>query len=320
MVDPLLYDHVMKVVKANPDLSKRGIAKLVGCSDSTVRKYLLTGAIDTAPEPDSDAIAEVDAQTLPDSVPLDYMEKVKIGLNESPIVHDMFSERGPVMVMADVHAPLFDPWWFNAALAKAKGMGAKTVVLAGDWWNMDSLSNYYPKQENAGWDTEYKISRALMALILRVFERAILIKGNHDVRVVKRSNYKLSFRQAMYGLFDGVEGIERLEVTNLDHLWVDSPAGMWYICHPTAYNQQPCATASKLADLHHAHVMTAHSHCVGQATSQNGMYHLIETGGLFDKDRTQYLQNSTTYRKWVNGYAWLDVNGRGHLVNEHWES
>jgi hypothetical protein len=309
--------------KANEHKSIRQMARELGINDRTLRRHMVKYA-DVAPDQEDVAVdIEAEYEPLPDRIPLDYLEGVKVGLVEKPIYLEIYSMAEPVGVCADLHAPLFDPAWVNDMIDAHSRIGVRKLLILGDFAHMDKLGQHYPKQSNIPYETEYTVNRALMGFLLRHYEEVYMIRGNHDVRIRRRTNYKMSFSQSMYALFEDVPGVERLTISNLDHLRVtdysalDDTATDWYMCHPPSYSTIPMAHAIKLAGIHNTNIVTAHSHHAAKGFAKDGVTQVIEIGGLFDRDRTEYLQESTAYPVWVNGYGAM-VDGQFKMNTPAW--
>jgi hypothetical protein len=312
---------IINFILEHPGLSFREYGRQLGVSDSTIRRHwnlaggdLAGGRVEILPE----AVYE-----LPDRVPVDYMERIKVGLVPPPLRFIVESDKNPVGIAADFHLPLFSPEWFNRMLDWHTQNGVKMLLTLGDFLNLDALSNYYPKQRDAGYDTERKTARATLGLLLRVYETVVLIKGNHDARLVKRSNYALDFVQAMDAYFEGVPGIERAQFSNFDHLLVTDLSAPhesspdWWMGHAKSYSRTPLGQAIKLADINRMNTITAHSHHLARGYSSNGEFVVAEIGGLFDRHRTEYLASASVYPHWTNGYGMLR-NGRLQLQGKGW--
>lgn len=215
---------------------------------------------------------------------------------------------GDVMVTADWHIPLFDVDYTNVMLDVAAAQGLKTLIVAGDFFNMDSLSRFEDKQENAGLERELNEGIDVMRVVLQNFDRVVYVWGNHDARLHKSLGLKLQFKNAMRLVFDALEGDElgKIEFTNLDHVWVTSNDEDWYICHPASYTRIPLTTARVLATKLNANVITAHSHHCAVGYAIDGERVVAEIGGLFDASKTSYLQRTTTFPTWSQGFAYLE--------------
>lgn len=275
------------------------IADRFGVNESTIRRGLDRRGIQR--------------QLLPEDQ--DFAERFKIELDK-PI-----RLSGRIALTADWHIPLYDANYANRFIKEARDREYKTLVIAGDFFNFDALSAYEPKQQDAGLEKELLEAKAVMRILLETFEKVYYLWGNHDARLHRALGYAMQFRTAMETVFGSLGGdaLDRLTFTNLDHLWVTTPAGEWYICHPANYTRTPLATARQLASKFNAHVVTAHSHHCAVGYGPDGMKVVAEIGGLFDRHKTGYLQRSTTFPTWAQGYAFLDEKGRLLVRSPGWD-
>lgn len=224
---------------------------------------------------------------------------------------------GPIAVTADWHIPLVDYAYANRFIEHATGAGYQTLAIAGDFFNHDALSAFDYKQASADLRTELREANNIMGQLVDQFEKIIFVWGNHDARLHKALQYQVSFSHAMRMCFGdiGEEALKKIEFSNLDHFWVNDET---YICHPKNYTQQPLATARKLAGKVQANVITAHSHHAAMGYDVSGKYVCVEAGGLFDASRTAYLQRSTTFPTWKQGYSLIDETGHIAMYTPNW--
>lgn len=280
-------DTVLRLKAAGE--SNRAIAAEIGVDEATIRRWLKKVEELEVPEFDATFVKGIE---LP-----------------KPLTH-----YGPAMVSADWHFPLFKPELGNDLLRTAEQNNIKTLVVAGDLFNMDALSRFEPKQEEADLWNEIQVTKGAIEVMLKVFDRILYIRGNHDERLIKALGYKLQFKQSIELLFGalGVELLDRITFSNQDHLWVkpypSAPSNLsWRICHPSSgYTQVPLSKARLLADKYDANIIAAHSHHFALGWDRSGKKIVAEAGGLFDKEKTGYLSDTTSYPVWVPGYLWLD--------------
>lgn len=238
-----------------------------------------------------------------DLIPLDIGDRLMIELDKPITLTESIG------VAADFHIPLYDPHYVNEMIGRFKDEGIRTLVVGGDFLNMDELSRFEDKQPSANLEFELKEAVNVMGILTESFDRIVYMWGNHDARIHKALGMKLQFKSAMRMVFDGLgkDVLTKIEFTNLDHVWWkgDEDADPWYICHPANYNRVPLTTARVIAAKLSVNVLTAHSHhcAVGYAT--DGVHVVAEIGGLFDKEKTAYLQRTTTFPSWTQGYALL---------------
>jgi predicted phosphodiesterase len=266
-------------------MSNRAIGRTLGVDEKTVRRGLMRAGYKRF------------------LVPLDIEDRFAFSLDKPITIEDPI-----VTITADWHIPLYDPNYVNDMIERSRAAGSKTLLIAGDFFNFDALSAYDPKQEEAGLELELTEGTAVMRVLLETFDRIVYVWGNHDARLHKALGFAIQFKQAMRMVFGnlGDEALQRLEFTNLDHCWIKQGDGRdWYVCHPQSYNKAPLTTARALAAKENANVITAHSHhcAIGYATDGDKV--VCEIGGLFDRHKTAYLQRSTTYPTWVQGFSIL---------------
>lgn len=246
-------------------------------------------------------------------LPEDHPTRYEFDL-DTPIVVE-----GDAMVTADWHIPLYDPKVVNTMIDKARDEGLTNLIIGGDFWNFDALSQYDPKQSDAGLEREWHEGIAVMRVLLETFENIYYVWGNHDARLHKALGYKMRFADAMRMVFGllGDEALDRFTFTNLDHVILASGGERFYICHPANYTSVPLNSARKIANKVNMNVITAHSHHAAVGLAEDGQKIVIEAGGLFDRTKTAYLKRSTTFPTWAQGYVWIK-DGVPHVYSPRW--
>lgn len=221
--------------------------------------------------------------------------------------------KGDWAVTADWHVPLYDAKLVNMFLDDAKPY--KNLLIAGDYLNGDSLSQYMPKQKSAGLDKEIKEARSLMEVLCSNFSQIVFLKGNHDYRYTKAAEYRESFVDSMKQVFDGINRHNcTLRFSNLDHCYLTSNNQKYYIAHPTSYSKNPLNNPGSIAEIKKCHTLTAHTHHCAMGWSACGEYVIGELGGFFNIAQTEYLQSTTTYPNWCNGY-WFIRKGKPEMIS-----
>ena len=221
--------------------------------------------------------------------------------------------KGDWAVTADWHVPLYDAALVNEFLQEAESYS--NLLIAGDFLNGDSLSQYYPKQKSAGIEKELSEARNLMEILCANFKNIVFIKGNHDYRYTKSAEYRESFVDSMKQVFDGIDKSgSKLVFSNLDHCYLTSNKQKYFIAHPTTYSKNPLNNPLAISDVQKCHTLTAHTHHCAMGWSPCGEYVIGELGGFFNIPQTEYLQGTTTYPNWCNGY-WFINNGKAQMVS-----
>lgn len=282
-----MSDHnaIVDYACSNPTKSNYRIAEVFGCHEKTVRTALKE--------------AGYKRHLLPvDQTPGRFAFEM-----DQPLM--LYDE--DVMITADWHIPLYDPVYVNGMIEQAREFAIKKLVIAGDFFNFDALSQYEPKHDEAGLEREWKEGLGVMQVLLETFDTIFYLWGNHDERLNRALGHKMRFAEAMrmtFGLI-GEQLIERIEFTNLDHMWVHNGIKSFYICHPANYSRVPLSTPRALAAKMGSTVICAHAHHAAVGYAADGHNLAVEAGGLFDAHKTAYLQRSTTFPRWTQGYAML---------------
>lgn len=262
------------------------------------------------------------AKYTPHLIPAPIIRKLDIAL-EQPIRLDV-RKQGAGAITSDWHHPVTDYGLVNTFIDHARDIGATNwLIVAGDWFNVDSLSSFDFKQDDANLVKEIYGSTQTMERLLETFDKVYLSWGNHDARVHKALGYKVPFTTAMRFMFSDLDPAlfdDRIVLSNLDNIIVDSPRGPLLVAHPKAYSSVPLTNARKLASKHLMHVFTGHSHHTAIGHDVSGEFTCGEIGGFFDRKKVAYLQRTTTFPNWQNGYGFMDVDGFPVIEGVGWSS
>ena len=221
--------------------------------------------------------------------------------------------KGDWAVTADWHVPLYDAKLVNEFLDASDGYG--NLLIAGDFLNGDSLSQYYPKQKSAGYDKEVEEARNLMETLCQNFKNIVFLKGNHDYRFTKTTEYRETFVETMEKLFTGINrNGARIKFSNLDNCYLTSNKQRYYIAHPTTYSRSPLNNPLAICVTQKCHTLTAHTHHCAMGWDPSGAYVVGELGGFFNIQQTEYLQGTTTFPNWCNGY-WFIKAGIPYMIS-----
>lgn len=279
-------------------LSNVEIAKSLGVNEASVRRGLAA------------------VHYNPHHMPLELMEDMSL-LLDKPLSHDV-AALGGVVVTADWHHPLTDYALVNQLVDHASEIGAKYLIVAGDWWNLDAMSVFDAKQDTANLKRELSYSTAAMEKVASLFEKVYFTWGNHDNRFVKLLQYKLDFSKSMRLLFAELapEIVDKIVFSNLDYMNILTPNGQYRVSHPKSYSRVPLYNPRNQASKFHMHALSGHTHHFALGFDMSGNYYAAELGGLHKKDTVEYLQRTTNYPVWNQGYAIVDKLGHLHMEGE----
>lgn len=304
--------EIAQVVKLRDekDLTFPEIAKAMGFSESTAkRRYrasiLLQTAVATTNGTDI-AFPTAEELKLPEIG--DYLTEDK-----QPIERFRPLQRfGDAVVIFDLHIPLHDPRLLNRMINAARVHDIRSLIIGGDFFHMDTFGSFLPYQPEASLGVERVDGNVVMKTLLRHFDEIDVIWGNHDFRLVKKLGFQKSFEDCMRWMLSGLSEDEhkKIRVSDLDYMYY-YPGGeigqshAYRICHPRDFSSVPLNVGRKLATKYNCSIMCGHSHHFAMGTAINGYDIVIEGGGFFDKNRTEYIQKTTTHHEWVQGFTFF---------------
>lgn len=298
--------EVMTLRDQEPPVTFKEIAERLGFSESTAKRRYTAGTLATA----ANQVLEMeDDEPLPTREPLDIKvtgpflpeDLLPEIVRFKPVeIHD-----DNVIVTSDWHLPLFDAKLVNRMIADARAYNVKRLIINGDYWNMDTFGHFKPGQPEGDWENyERPVGNLVMKTLLESFEEIIIGWGNHDHRLAKKNGFKYSFEECMRWAFDSLSDDEwsRLTISELDYMHLFAGGRKYRVCHPKNFSTLPLSVARSLAEKHHCSVITGHSHHIAMGMARDGTNIVIECGGFYSKDHTEYVQKTSKFHEWAKGY------------------
>lgn len=207
-----------------------------------------------------------------------------------------------VAITSDYHIPFYDNDLLNQLLTVPEEHGTTDLIIAGDFFDCDDYSRFTHLTPPACFDSECEEVKKVLNRILNVFTNVYICRGNHEKRFIDMNAGKINMPQMFalcrpsYMSEDAWE--ERVHITRDDHihLFQKDSNGMqlWLCCHPKNYRQINLSVGKDLAAKHQCHVIVAHGHQWAQGYDRSGTFHLLDGGGLFDRDALAYLRDTAT--------------------------
>ena len=214
------------------------------------------------------------------------------------------------MVSCDYHAPFHSAKMTNYLLMIAQKFGIKKHALIGDLFDMDWAKKWYSDSSPGFVFEKEKVGPLLDAL--GYFEMNFLIRGNHENRVGRLTDGKLT-AESLYELYGGDSWKKSFRFTTFDKVSM----GKWSMFHPKSYSQITTSVAKRLAEKFRANVINTHGHLVGYGYDRSGTYEVIDIGGMFDRDKIEYINMvTTTHPMWKNGFAMIRKGKMTHFREE----
>lgn len=229
--------------------------------------------------------------------------------------------KGDCALTSDWHSPYFSMKWLKRLLAVCTKMEINQLAIVGDLFDLKWISQYLVRDRRGSLEEEFRITISLLQVLLRFFDRVYWSKGNHDDRILSA----LQGHDILPVMADLISEKEQGELitTPSSTIFLNE---RWRLEHPKTYSRDAAKVASSLAAILHRNVACAHGHFIGYKHDVSGKYIGIDLGGIFDRDKQEYLHlgGITTHPRWNPGF-WIYRNGKPEpfddaLVNwKEWE-
>lgn len=216
---------------------------------------------------------------------------------------EFFIESRSTIVGGDIHNPQHS--W--DMIDQACNEGCKVFIDNGDFWNLDSMSEFQRKQANADFKTEIACGRMILRRLLDSFQDVILIPGNHGNRINKATGQVMTIKY-LVDVVVAEKDKDRVHVTDRDYVYLDDGVRRWRICHGREYSRKPGTKAQLMGEKYNCSVILGHSHILSCKQVFKGMvdHYYIDGGCMLDFNKVEYENmNTSTFTNWANGYVRL---------------
>jgi len=253
---------------------------------------------------------------------------------ENTLPEELILPYSDCIVMGDSHMPYIHKQALIDMLVRAKELDIKTLVLNGDALDFDWCS-YYASMSAPSTIQEVKYHERviydIMHALCGVFDKIIIIKGNHDDRIMARLDQRLGIK-SVWKMFlcpdDDWTDREGNKLPNLLNKCIiterfyaimeGGPTGDWLFTHQKNYSSIVGRVASRLSAMKDINICCGHQHHLGSVTSDSDKAHYAIDGGcMFDTSKIEYKNmRHTLHKKSVVG--WVEIVD-GEPRTRHWE-
>lgn len=219
---------------------------------------------------------------------------------------------GDAVIISDVQAPTVNIDIANRVIPAAQYFEVqKKLVILGDFINADWRSSYPTLTSLPSGRYEIETAQALIKEWLTWFEEIYWFPGNHEDRWLKDNAGHLDMVH-LKRLLGPVES--KIITSNLDHCWLNTKMGKWFLCHGTSYSVDQLKYANDMAQKYQAHVLIGHQHHLAMGWDRFKRYIIIDNGGLFEPDKMAYVKMRANKRpNMMQGFT-IIKDGYPHLL------
>ena len=221
---------------------------------------------------------------------------------------------GDWVICGDVHLPTTDFALAERMLETARELDMRRLLIVGDLCNFEAFSKYEHLVPPPAFETEIRVAVRLMARLAQHFEEILLVLGNHEHRLLRRSNGNIN--ATMLGHILNAAG-GKLRVSPYSHAVIESGGQKWRATHQRNYSRVKGRLADQLAQKYQANILSFHQHHVSVQRDTWNRYTVIDAGGLYDDSKMGYVKLvDSNMPVMARGFVLL-VGGVGHLFTPY---
>ena len=212
------------------------------------------------------------------------------------------------LVICDLHCPAHDPaLLFAACKFASQKMGARKVILGGDFLDMGSLSSYTQTGHRRRLIDDVDVLRKILGIMRSQFSlEPICILGNHEQRWNRIMDPDVSADEFLRLAFTDVQ-VSRYE-------WCSLTSGdkEWHVDHGTG-GSNPVLHGNRLAARLHKNVLLGHMHKSHDTRDYSGRFQVLASGTCCDPTRIRYVSERIQASAWVQGVTVIQ-DGFGRVL------
>ncbi len=193
---------------------------------------------------------------------------------------------GDGMIVGDVHVPTtdYDICHRMAVVALNFLQEPRQLIVAGDMFNLDFLSVYPPISKTPEWKREKLTARALLKEWLTVFDRILIITGNHDRRITKATAGHMTTED----LIDMVYQDKRIVTSEWGHCILKSGDRSFRVTHGRNYSVNTGTVGNDLSHKFEMNIISHHQHHASISLDRFKRYIVVDNAALVKAESLAY--------------------------------
>jgi hypothetical protein len=212
------------------------------------------------------------------------------------------------IIAGDWHIPLHRHEYIKIMLEYAKKHNIDDIIVNGDFFDCLSFSTFLKGHVEMSWSDEKAIAKRYLDDLCWQFNMVYFTIGNHEIRWSRKLD-GIDKPESIFKLLDG--DYNNYQVTPNDYLLLNDE---YYVCHPFNSSTVPFSVANRLSMKYEKSIVSGHCHRIGLTKSFSGKHWVIESGGLFDRHKMEYVMRTNTYSTSCNGFVVIEKNSPPQII------
>lgn len=241
----------------------------------------------------------------------------------APAIPTIPKETGSAIVWFDPHVPWHDPAVIKHACEAALLLDIRKLIVPGDLIHADTISKYIGVGKTVPVTHELQSCGRVLRALEEVFDRIVIIPGNHDQRIERMIASLRETKDGRRGLemvaalleAGDMDDAEDLSLRYLRHFlgspkvtWHELPQlilnDTWLLQHPGTVSRIAPQTERAMARKHRKSVVQGHSHIWGVGFDESATDVCFNGGHGASDEKWRYIREKpTTFPKSVKGYG-----------------
>lgn len=215
-------------------------------------------------------------------------------------------EADKVCIAGDEHCPFQDDDLIKELIHRCQIEKIRTIIINGDFLDCKNISSFTDLQQiELTFENELEEANRILKLISRNFDNIYFTNSNHEARFARKMEGNANIKD-LFKMFDGdLKQGEDYQISIYDYCILNNST---YICHPDNYSSVPLSIPRTLATKYHMNIICGHLHRLSLGKDISGKYFCMESGGLFDPGKLEYLQNTNKNPNQESGFILIKNN------------
>jgi len=215
------------------------------------------------------------------------------------------------LITSDWQIPFHDAEWAEFAFEIGKAFGCDLHVINGDFLDFHSIAKFDPQIHDSvdSVESELDYAERILTESCKAFGTTVMDLGNHEWRLYRAMLHAQVGPQRLLKLMGQAD---RVQLTEFSYVIINERVRC---THPRNFSKIPTRVAADLAAKHHMDVVAAHGHLIGTRRDISGKFTVIDSGGMFDGRRLDYINTVDSINPLVNQGFVLYTEGQLHLFD-----